>query len=625
MKDKKKGFLGRVLKMMVKDNPVRFVVIVLLCIFSSLGMVLGIGEIGDLFDVHIPAIAAATNEAELEVATKTFNNYIIKLAIFFSISVVTGFIQSILVVLMGQGLMKYIRHQTFEKMQYLPIKFFDTNKYGDIMSRYTNDTDTLDQFVTQTVPNFISSGLTLVMLLVQMLLNNWLLTIIVLVLLASIMFGMSGIMKRSAKHFINRQKLVGISNGYVEEMMQGARVVQVFNHQKKGVLEFKEINERFRIEDTKANTYGNIMFPMSANLIRLEFVIVALIGALYVMKSDVYKVGMLVTFLTLTNSFSNPIARMSQQVNSIAQAGAGARRIFEIIDATPETDDGYVTLVNATEDENGNIIETKENTHKWAWKHPHQADGTITYTPLKGDIVLDKVDFSYDQEKQILFDISIYANPGQRVALVGETGAGKTTITNLLNRFYDIEDGKIRYDGININKIKKNDLRRSLGLVLQDTNLFTGTIKDNIKLGKADATDEEVIAAAKLANADSFIRMMPDGYDTMLVRAGEQLSQGQRQLLAIARAAIADCPVLILDEATSSIDTRTEAIVQKGMDRLMSGRTTFVIAHRLSTIQNSDVIMVLDHGRIIERGNHEELIKKGGVYYSLYTGKFEFE
>ena len=624
-KVKKPHYLGHVIKLMFNKYKFQFIVVIAMSLISALGMALGMNSIGEIYEVHIPNILKAETDAEIASANKVFYEYLTRIGIFFGASTISGLIQSLLIVFISQGTMRYIRLKTFSSMQYLPVKYFDQNKYGDIMSKFTSDTDTLDNFITQTVPNFISSGFTLLFLLILMIVNNILLTLIVLGLLFTIMFGMSGIMKRSAKHFIQRQRLVGKSNGFIEEMMQGARVVQVFNHQERGIKDYNEINEQFRIEDTQANTFGNVMAPMTANLIRIEFVLTAIIGSLFVINNPSYGVGMLVSFLTLANGFSNPIGRMSQQVNSIAQAAAGAGRIFEIIDSEKEVDNGYVTLVNVKEGINGELIETKEITHKWAWKHPHKDDGTITYTPLKGDIVLEDVDFSYVPEKQVLKDISIYAKPGQRVALVGETGAGKTTITNLINRFYDIEDGKIRYDGININKIKKNDLRKSLGLVLQETNLFTGTIKDNIKLGKPDATEEEVVEAAKLANADSFIRMMPDGYDTILTRAGEQLSQGQRQLLAIARAAIADCPVLFLDEATSSIDTRTELIVQNGMDKLMKGRTTFVIAHRLSTIQNSDVIMVMDHGSIIERGTHSELIDKKGVYYQLYTGKFEFE
>ena len=622
---KKPHYLGRVIKLMFSKYKFQFIVVIVMSLISALGMALGMNSIGEIYEVHIPNILKAETEIEVANANKVFYEYLTRVGIFFGASTISGLVQSLLIVFISQGTMRYIRLKTFSSLQYLPVKYFDQNKYGDIMSKFTSDTDTLDNFITQTVPNFISSGFTLLFLLILMIVNNIWLTLIVLGLLFTIMFGMSGIMKRSAKHFIQRQRLVGKSNGFIEEMMQGARVVQVFNHQETSIKDYNEINEQFRKEDTQANTFGNVMAPMTANLIRIEFVLTSIIGSLFVIHNPLYGVGMLVSFLTLANGFSNPIGRMSQQVNSIAQASAGAGRIFEIIDSEKEVDDGYVTLVNVKEGINGELIETNEVTHKWAWKHPHKDDGTITYTPLKGDIVLENVDFSYVPEKQVLKDISIYAKPGQRVALVGETGAGKTTITNLINRFYDIEDGKIRYDGININKIKKNDLRKSLGLVLQETNLFTGTIKDNIKLGKPNATDEEVVEAAKLANADSFIRMMPEGYDTILTRAGEQLSQGQRQLLAIARAAIADCPVLILDEATSSIDTRTELIVQNGMDKLMKGRTTFVIAHRLSTIQNSDVIMVMDHGSIIERGSHKELIDKKGVYYQLYTGKFEFE
>lgn len=623
-------YLFKIISQVWKTSKISCILVVILTLAGSLGMVLGISRIELLMDEHIPLLEQAYSAGIEEVIQARYHDfylYIAMLGIVFFSSAIASFVANILAVRLSQKVMRDLKHKTFASMQYLPVKFFDTNKFGDIMSRYTNDIDTIDRFVTDVMPQFVSSVFTLLVLLVAMFINNWYLTFAVLLLVFLMLVITSGVMKKSAKHFVGRQKIVGLSNGFIEEMMEGTRVVQVFNHQEDAINDFDNINEKFRQEDMKANIFGNISAPLMGNLVRIQFVIMVIIGALVVMATKntahPYTLGMLVAFLLLSNNFSNPIGRFSQQISAIAQASAGCERIYSIIESPKEENDGYVTLVNVKEI-NGELVETNDTTHMWAWKHPH-TDGSLTYTPLKGDIVLENVDFSYISDKQVLFDISIYAKPGQRVALVGETGAGKTTITNLINRFYDIEDGKIRYDGININKIKKEDLRRSLGLVLQDTNLFTGTIEENIKLGKPDATHEEVVEAAKIANADSFIRMMPEGYDTVLTRAGEKLSQGQRQLLAIARAAIADSPVLILDEATSSIDTRTEMIIQEGMDRLMKGRTTFVIAHRLSTIQNSDVIMVMDHGHIIERGNHKELLEKKGVYYELYTGKFELE
>lgn len=613
--------LGNTISLMWKGNEVKTILIIVFSLLFSITTAIGMSFTRPLFDEIIPKMIE-TNGGEEAVADLI--NLIIRWGLLLLISVIASTIQLFISVSVSQKTIKVVREKMFSNMQYLPVSFFDQNKYGDIMSRYTNDVDTLDNFITQTVPNFVSIVVFALTLFVMMLLNNPLLTLFVVILLTLIMLFSSFMLKQTTKHFIVRQKLVGKLNAYTEEMMEGARVVQVFNHQDIAVKEFYDLSEEYRLAEMKGNMIGNVIGPINGNLIRIEYVIIAIIGALFIALGS-YDIGKLIAFLTFTNNFSNPIARFAQQLTSIAQASAGSERIIDLINREHETDEGYVTLVNYELDEDGNIKESLENTHKWAWKHPHKADNSITYTPLKGEIVLQNVDFSYRKEKQILFDISIYANEGQRIALVGETGAGKTTITNLLNRFYDIEDGKIRYDGININKIKKYDLRKSLGLVLQDTNLFTGTIKDNIKFGKDNATDEEVIEAAKIANADSFIRMMPNGYDTVLTKAGEKLSQGQRQLLAIARAAIADCPVLILDEATSSIDIRTEAIVQKGMDKLMEGRTVFVIAHRLSTIQNSNAIMVMDHGRIIERGTHRDLIDQKGVYYQLYTGKFEFE
>ena len=628
MKNKKKSrALFRVIKTFAKASPLGFALSLLFALISSVVMALTMYSFQLIIDKYIPLVKEAIDNGNTfgeALKTSGYGAFLITIASLLLVSSALEFTGRLIIVNMSQRTMRNLRHQMFSHMQELPISFFDSNKFGDLMSRYTNDTDTIDQFIGNTVPVLASSSLTTITLLIAMIINNPLLALLVLSMVLIVTFLMGFIVSRSSRHFEARQRIVGMNNAYIEEMMEGTRVVQVFNRQKKNEEEFAKINHQFAVEDYKANLLGELIFPLSSNLTKLEFVVVLLLGVLYTMSHPLYTLGMFVAFLTYSNSFSSPIGQISEQFGIMARARAGAERIFDIIDREKETDDGYVTLVNYKLSDNGEIIETKENTHKWAWKHPHHIGG-VDYVPLNGDIVLDSVDFSYIEGKQILYDISINAKAGQRVALVGETGAGKTTITNLINRFYDIEDGKIRYDGININKIKKSDLRRSLGLVLQDTNLFTGTIKENIKLGKPDATDEEVVEAAKLANADSFIRMMPQGYDTMLVRAGEQLSQGQRQLLAIARAAIADCPVLILDEATSSIDTRTELIVQKGMDELMKGRTVFVIAHRLSTIQSSDVIMVMDHGRIIESGSHDELIAKKGVYYQLYTGKFEFE
>ncbi|MBP5342625.1 ABC transporter ATP-binding protein [bacterium] len=606
------------IKLMWKGNEIRTILVLTFTLLSALAGAIAMSFTQRLYDEVVPLF-----ESHDENAMSALISLVTVWGSFLAVELILIVIRGQIIVKLGQNTLRKVRNAMFNNMEYLPIRFFDQNKYGDIMSRYTNDVDTLDNFITQTIPNLISVVTSVFALFIMMLINNWLLTIITIVILGLIMLLSTQLLKRSTKHFILRQKLLGRLNGYVEEMMEGTRVVQVFNHQDTAMSEFETIIEEYRQEELKGNMIGNVIAPLNGNLIRIEYVIITIIGAAFVLNGN-YTIGLLITFLTFLNNFANPIARFAQQLTSVAQASAGSMRIIDLMTQEHEVDDGYVTLVNYNKDANGNIIETDENNHNWAWKHPHE-DGTLTYTPLCGEIVLKDVDFSYVKEKQILYDINIYAKPGQKIALVGETGAGKTTITNLINRFYDIEDGKIRYDGININKIKKSDLRKSLGLVLQETNLFTGTIKDNIKLGKEDATDEEVIEAAKVANADSFIRMMPNGYDTILVRAGENLSQGQRQLIAIARAAIADFPVLILDEATSSIDTRTEQIVQKGMDKLMENRTVFVIAHRLSTIQSANAIMVMRHGRIIERGEHKSLIELKGMYYQLYTGKFELE
>ena len=543
------------------------------------------------------------------------------------LGMICAFLHHFLMVKVGQGTQKQIRDKMFSHMQKLPIRYFDTHTAGDIMSRYTGDIDTLRQMISQSIPQCISSVATLVTVFIMMLITSPILTGVVLFTAFGIMMVTKTVATRTAKYFVGQQRSLGAVNGYVEEMISGQRVVKVFCREETCKKEFDVFTEQLRRNAFKAGSYTNMMGPVNNNLGYLQYTILAVVGGLIAIASgeSLITLGGLVSFLALSRSFNMPIGQVSNQINAIVMALAGAERIFELMDAEEEADEGYVTLVNAKEDESGNLIECAERTGRWAWRHPHQADGTVTYTELKGDITMYNVDFGYVPEKQVLYDVTLYANPGQKIAFVGATGAGKTTITNLINRFYDIADGKVRYDNININKIRKSDLRRSLGIVLQDTNLFTGTVMENIRYGKLDATDEECIAAAKTANAHDFITRLPEGYDTHLSGNGAQLSQGQRQLIAIARAAVADPPVMILDEATSSIDTRTEALVQKGMDALMQGRTTFVIAHRLSTVRNADCIMVLDHGHIIERGTHESLIAEKGTYYQLYTGAFELE
>ena len=542
----------------------------------------------------------------------------------FLVGVVATFIYTRMMVFIGQGVLKRVRDDMFEHMQTLPIRYFDQNTNGSVMSLYTNDTDTLRQMISQAIPQALMSLFTIIVTFISMLILSPLLTILA-VLIIFLMLSVTGkIGARSGKYFVRQQMSLAEVTGFVEERMNGQRVVKVFNHEKKSEEEFDKLNEALFESAAQANKYGNMMGPVIGNIGNLQFVLTAVLGGiLSVTGVGGITLGVMASYLQFTKSFTQPFMQVAQQFNSIVMALAGAERIFNLIDEKPEDDEGYVTLVNAKKDADGNITECRERTGMWAWKHPHSADGSVSYTELKGDVRFEDVTFGYNEDKTILHDISLYAKPGQKLAFVGSTGAGKTTITNLINRFYDIQDGKIRYDGINITKIKKDDLRHSLGIVLQDTHLFTGTIRDNIRYGKLDATDEEIYAAAKLAHADQFIQMLPKGYDTMLSGDGEELSQGQRQLLSIARAAVADPPVLILDEATSSIDTRTESIVQKGMDNLMKGRTVFVIAHRLSTIRNSDAIIVLDHGRIIERGDHKDLIRQKGTYYQLYTGKLE--
>ena len=542
----------------------------------------------------------------------------------FLCGVIATFIYSRLMVTIGQGVLKRVRDEMFEHMQKLPIRYFDQNTNGSIMSLYTNDTDTLRQMINQSIPQVLMSSLTIIVTFIAMLVLSPLLTVLAVLVIALMILISKIVTGNSGKYFIRQQLDLANVTGFVEERMNGQRVVKVFNHERMSEEEFDKLNEQLFESSSRAHTFASIMGPVIGNLGNLQFVLTAILGGfLSVSGIGNITLGVMASYLQFTKSFTQPFMQIAQQFNSIIMALAGAERIFKMMDEEPEVDEGYVTLVNARKREDGSIEEVKERTGMWAWKHPHQADGTVTYTELKGDVRFFDMSFGYEPDHMVLHDLSLYAKPGQKLAFVGSTGAGKTTITNLINRFYDVQEGKIRYDGININKIKKADLRHSLGIVLQDTHLFTGTIMENIRYGKLDATDDEVYKAAKLAHADQFIRMLPKGYDTHLSSDGEELSQGQRQLLAIARAAIADPPVLILDEATSSIDTRTESIVQRGMDNLMKGRTVFVIAHRLSTIRNSDAIMVLEHGRIIERGTHEDLLKLKGTYYQLYTGKLE--
>ena len=608
--------LGRVLKYMVSSYKWQFAVVVV-CIFgAALATRRGTLFMQDLIDDYILPLTQTPQPDFGPLA-----GALCTLAGIYCIGIICSYTYNRIMVNVSQGTMKKLRDQLFSHMESLPIRYFDTHAHGDIMSVYTNDVDTLRQLMSQSIPQVINSVITMATTAVSMLLLSPPLTVISLLMVCVMAFSASKIGGKSGAYFSRQQKALGVVNGYIEEMMEGQKVVKVFCHEEKSLEQFKELNEELRVCAYNANKFASIMMPINANIGNISYVLCAVVGAVMSLSGNFgLTLGTLVSFLMLSKSFTQPITQLSQQMNSIVMAMAGAERIFKLLDETPEEDNGYVELVNAKVQADGTLTETIERTGLWAWRHPHKADGTVTYTKLEGDVTFDDVDFGYTPEKIVLHNIKMYATPGQKIAFVGSTGAGKTTITNLINRFYDIQDGKIRYDNININKIKKSDLRRSLGMVLQDTHLFTGTIMENIRYGRLDASDGECIAAAKLANAHDFIKRLPDGYNTMLTGDGSNLSQGQRQLLAIARAAVADPPVLILDEATSSIDTRTEMLVQQGMDRLMQGRTTFVIAHRLSTVRNSDCIMVLEHGRIIERGTHDQLIEEKGKYYQLYTG-----
>lgn len=614
-----KDTVKRLMGYIFKDHKVQFIIVLICIIITALTGVASSLFLQTLIDDYIEPLLLETNP-NLNGLLKA----IIFMAGIYIVGILSSLIYTQMMVKVAQSTLKDIRDDMFEKMQRLPIKYFDTHTHGDLMSRYTNDTDTLRQMITQSITQVFSSLITIVSVFFAMVTTSVYLTILVMLSLVVMLLVSKTIAGKSSKFFIKQQKAIGDANGYIEEMINGQKVIKVFCHEEETIDRFNELNDELCYCSTEANRFANILMPIMGNLGNLQYVLIAFVGGILLINGiSGITVGAIASFLQLSKSFTQPISQVAQQMNSIVMALAGAERIFELMDATPEKDDGYVTLVNA-EVKDGNIVESNHRTGMWAWKHPHE-DGTTTYTQLKGDVQMFDVDFGYTEEKIVLHNISLYAHEGQKIAFVGSTGAGKTTITNLINRFYDIADGKIRYDGININKIKKADLRRSLGTVLQDVNLFTGTVMENIRYGKLDATDEEVISASKRANAHDFIMMLPDGYNTVLKGDGSGLSQGQRQLISIARACVADPPVMILDEATSSIDTRTEAIVQKGMDNLMHGRTVFVIAHRLSTVKNSDVIMVLEHGRIIEKGSHDKLIAEKGKYYQLYTGAFELE
>jgi len=617
MKKSRKNTAFRLLKYSMGGYKLQFAIVLITIIVSATTSVIGIQFIQKLIDNYIIPLIGNQNPNYTSLL-----HAIVTMGVIYLVGIIATYIYNRLMLNITQGTLKKIRTDMFEHMQKLPIGYFDSHSHGEIMSTYTNDVDTLREAISQSIPQIFSAIISMIAILISMIITNVYLTVIVLVMVVIMMFVSKFFAKHSSKHFINQQKNISKVDGYIEEMMNGQKVVKVFCYEERSKQKFDELNEELFQSSKKANSYANTLMPCIMNIGNIGYVLVAVLGGILAVK-QVLTIGSIAAFLQYIKAFTNPLGQVSQQINFIAMALAGAERIFELIDEKVEEDDGYVTLVNAKE-EDGKIVEVEERTGIWAWKHPH-GDGSITYTKLCGNVEFEDVNFGYVKDKQILYNISLDAKEGEKVSFVGPTGAGKTTITNLINRFYDIQSGKIRYDGININKMKKDDLRKSLGVVLQDTHLFTGTIKENIKYGNMNATDEEVIAAAKLANADRFIRHLPHAYDTEITGDGEGLSQGQRQLLAIARAALYNPPVLILDEATSSIDTRTEKIVQDGMDKLMKGRTVFVIAHRLSTIRNSDLIMVLDHGHIIERGNHEELIKNNGMYYGLYTGAIEIE
>ncbi len=623
------GTFGRIIKLLFSYYPGLVPLTIFCILFSS-----AVSAIPSIFvQKVITSIQNWYLSGDWEAAKGEIISEVLILISLYLLSVIAIAVYTQLMAYITQGFLCKLRRSMFDGMQDLPIKYFDTHKHGDIMSYYTNDIDTLRQLVSQALPSLISSGAIVVCVLGIMLWYSVWMTLLVLLGVALMFLVSKKIGGGSAKYFVRQQKSVGRAEGYIQEMMNGQKVVKVFSHEPESIEGFDEINEALYEDGYRANAYANMLGPIIMNIGNVLYVVIATVGGLFLLSGlpnlsisgMAFGISILVPFLNMTKQFTGNVNQLSQQINAIVMGMAGAERIFALMDEKPEADDGYVTLVNAKISPDGSITETNERTDRWAWKHPHRENGTVTYTELKGDVRLTDVDFGYEDGKPVLHDVTVWAEPGQKVAFVGATGAGKTTITNLINRFYDIEDGKIRYDGININKIKKSDLRRSLGIVLQETNLFTGTVMDNIRYGRLDATDEECVAAAKLAGADDFITRLPGGYSSELTNNGANLSQGQRQLIAIARAAVADPPVMILDEATSSIDTRTEAIVQRGMDKLMEGRTVFVIAHRLSTVMNSDVIMVLDHGRIIERGNHEKLIAEKGTYYQLYTGAFELE